>query len=90
MKFGVSMDELQAANAEISPNAMSIGQAIKIPSNPANPSGEPSPPAAPFTVQQIECYPAADKGMWCFILVHNDFSDFMENVSAQVTLVDFE
>jgi len=26
--------------------------------------------------------------MWCFVLVHNDFSDFMENVSAQVTLVD--
>ena len=26
--------------------------------------------------------------MWCFVLVHNDFSDFMENVSVQVTLVD--
>jgi hypothetical protein len=26
--------------------------------------------------------------MWCFVLVQNDFSDFMENVSAQVTLVD--
>jgi hypothetical protein len=26
--------------------------------------------------------------MWCFVLVHNEFTDFMENVSAQVTLVD--
>jgi hypothetical protein len=26
--------------------------------------------------------------MWCFVLAHNDFSDFIENVSAQVTLVD--
>jgi hypothetical protein len=26
--------------------------------------------------------------MWCFVLVRNEFSDFMENVSAQVTLVD--
>jgi hypothetical protein len=26
--------------------------------------------------------------MWCFILVRNDFSEFMENVSAQVTLLD--
>ena len=88
LKFGVSMDDLQAANPEISPNAMSIGQVIKIPSNPDNPSGEPTPTPAPFTVQQIECYPTADKGMWCFVLVHNDFSDFLENVSAQVTLVD--
>src|ERR1041384_2367220 len=84
LKFGVSMDELQAANPEISPNAMSIGQTIKIPSNPDNPSGEPTPTPAPFTVQQIECYPTAEKGMWCFILAHNDLPDSLENVSAQI------
>ncbi|HJQ15273.1 MAG TPA: hypothetical protein VJ830_11045, partial [Anaerolineales bacterium] len=39
-------------------------------------------------IRQIECYPTADQGMWCFVLAHNDFTDFMENVSAQVTLVD--
>ena len=88
LQFGVSMDDLQAANPEISPNTMSIGQVIKIPSNPENPSGEPTPTPAPFTVQQIECYPTADNGMWCFVLVRNDFTEFMENVSAQVTLVD--
>ena len=87
-KFGVKLDDLQAANPEISPNAMSVGQVLKIPSNPDNPSGEPSPTPAPFTVQQIQCYPTIDKGMWCFVLAHNDSSNFMENVSAQVTLVD--
>lgn len=88
LQFGVSMDDLQAANPEISPNAMSVGQIINIPSNPENPSGEPTPTPAAFTVRQIECYPTADQGMWCFVLAHNDFPDFMENVSAQVTLVD--
>jgi LysM repeat protein len=88
LKFGVSMDDLQAANPEISPNAMSVGQVLKIPSNPENPSGEPTPTPVPFTIQQIECYPTADKGMWCFLLAYNDFSDFMENLSAQLTLVD--
>jgi LysM repeat protein len=88
LKFGVSMDDLQAANPDVSPNAMSVGQVINIPSNPANPSGEATPTPVPFNVQQIECYPTADKAMWCFVLVHNDFSDFVENVSAQVTLVD--
>jgi len=88
LKFGVSMNDLQAANPQISPNAMSVGQVLKIPSNPENPSAEPTPTPVPFTIQHLECYPTADKGMWCFILVHNDFSDFMEDVSAQVTLVD--
>ena len=87
-KFGVALDDLQAANPEISPNAMSVGQVLKIPSNPDNLSGEPTPTPAPFIVQQVECYPTADKGMWCFVLAHNDTPDFMENLSAQVTLVD--
>jgi len=88
LKFGVAIDELIAMNPEISPNAMSVGTVLKIPSNPINPSGESTPTPAPFTVEQIQCYPTANKGMWCFVLVHNDFPDFMENVSAQVTLVD--
>ena len=88
LKFGVSIDDLLTANPEISPNAMSVGQVINIPSNPENPSGEPTPTPAMFSIQQIECYPTADRGMWCFVLAHNDFPDFMENVSAQVTLVD--
>jgi LysM repeat protein len=88
LKFSVSIDGLQAANPEVATNAMSIGQVLNIPSNPENPSGEPTPTPAPFTVQQIECYPTADKGMWCFVQVHNDFPEIIENVSAQVTLVD--
>jgi len=88
LKFGVSMDDLQAANPEISPNAMSVGQVLNIPSNPENPSGEPPPTPAAVSIQQIECYPTADQGIWCFVLVHNDFPDFVENISAQVTFVD--
>jgi len=87
-KFGVSLDDLQAANPEVSSNAMSVGQVLKIPSNPDNPSGEPTPTPAPFIVQQIKCYSTVDKGMWCFVLAYNDTPDFMENLSAQVTLVD--
>ena len=88
LKFGVSIDELIAINPEVSPNAMSIGTTLKIPSIPNNPTAESTPTPAPFTVEQIECYPTTNKGMWCFMLAHNDFPDFMENVTAQVTLVD--
>lgn len=88
LRFGVSIDELIVINPEISPNAMSIGTTLKVPSNPENPTGESTPTPAPFTVEQIECYPTVDRGMWCFVLAHNDFYEFMENVSAQVTLVD--
>ena len=88
LKFGVTIDELIAMNPEISPNAMSVGTVLKVPSNPVNPSGESTPTPAPFTVEQVQCYPTTNKGMWCFVLARNHYSDFMENLSVQVTLVN--
>ena len=88
LKFGVTIDELIAMNPDISPNAMSVGTVLKVPSNPVNPSGESTPTSAPFTVEQVQCYPTTNKGMWCFVLARNDYSDFMENLSVQVTLVN--
>ena len=88
LRFGVSIDELIAVNPEVNPSAMSIETVLKIPSNPENPTGEATPTPAPFTVEQIECYPTANQGMWCFVLAHNDSPEFMENLSVQVTLVD--
>ncbi len=87
-KFSVSLDDLQAANPEINANSMSVGLVIKIPSNPENPAGEATPLPAPFIVSQIECYPTVDQGMWCFVLARNDSNDMLENLSAQVTLID--
>ncbi|MGC8855320.1 MAG: LysM peptidoglycan-binding domain-containing protein [Anaerolineae bacterium] len=87
-KFGVSLDALQAANPQVSANAMPVGTVLNIPSSPANPSGEEMPVPAPLTVQQVQCFADLAQGRWCFVLVHNDFADFMENISAQVILLD--
>ncbi|MBN1451949.1 MAG: LysM peptidoglycan-binding domain-containing protein [Anaerolineales bacterium] len=95
-KFGVSLDELLVANPDVSPNSMSIGTKLNIPSDPANPTGAstsmPVPVSSPqgASVEQIECYPTADRGMWCFVLIHNDTPDVIENLSAQVTLLDVD
>lgn len=85
-KFNVSLDVLMAANPNVDPNSMPLGQKLDIPSNPRNPTGESTPTPAPFPVQQIACYPTSDGGMWCFVLAHNDSNDFMENITAQVSL----
>ncbi len=87
-KFHVSLDALMAANPTIDPNSMTVGHTILIPGNPANSSGQGTPTPVPFPVRQIACHPTADGGMWCSILVHNDSSNFIENVTAQVTLLD--
>ena len=87
-KFGVSLDELVAANPDVSPNSMSIGTKLNVPSNPANPDSASPPTPVPAAVKQIECYPTTDQGMWCFVLIYNDTQDVIENLSAQVTLLN--
>jgi len=89
-QFHISLDALMAANPDVNPSGMSIGQVLKIPSSPQNPTGEGTPTPVPFPVQRVACHPTADGGLWCFVLVRNDFSNFMENVTAQITLVDAE
>jgi LysM repeat protein len=87
-KFNVSLDALLEVNPQVDPNGMSVGTTLKIPSNPKNPTGEATPTPVPFPVEQIACHPTLDRGLWCFVLVRNDSSDLMENITAQVTLLD--
>ena len=87
-KFGISLDELLAANPEVSPNSMSVGTKLSVPGRTTKPSVASTSTPVPAPVKGIECYPTADQGMWCFVLVHNDMTDVIENLSAQVTLLD--
>ncbi len=85
--FNVSLSALMAANPGVDPNSISVGQTLKIPSQP-NPAGASTPTPVPFPVRQIACYPTSDRGMWCFVLASNNSSNPMEDVTAQITLLD--
>jgi LysM repeat protein len=76
-----------AANPGVDPNTISIGQTLKIPSQ-QNASGASTPTPVPFPVKQIACYPTSERGMWCFVLIHNNSSNPIEDVTAQITLLD--
>jgi LysM repeat protein len=87
LRYGITVDQLVVANPDVSPNSMSVGTELMIPGRSFTPAASTSTPV-PLPVRQIECYPTADQGMWCFVLVYNDTSTTVENLSAQVTLVD--
>lgn len=86
-KFGVSLDALIAANPTVSPNAMPIGAALRIPTDQNNPTGESTPTPVPFVILQVDCYPTLDGGMWCFALARNDSDAALENLSARISLL---
>jgi LysM repeat protein len=88
-KFKISQDDLRAANPDVSPNSMPVGATLLIPDNSnalAARGATPTPVPAPVT--QTVCHPTADNGLWCFALIQNNTPDILENVSAQITLLD--
>jgi LysM repeat protein len=87
-QFNISQDELRAANPDVSPNSMIIGSTLLIPDNSAAPAGAFTPTPVPAPVTQTVCHPSAEDGLWCFALIQNNTDELIENVSAQITLLD--
>jgi LysM repeat protein len=87
-KFKISMDELRAANPDVSPNSMSIGMTLVIPDLSAAIADASTPTPVPVPITQTVCHPSADNGLWCFALIQNNSATPLENISAQITLLD--
>jgi LysM repeat protein len=87
-QFKISQDELRAANPGISPNSMPVGETLLIPDSSAPFAAASTLTPVPVPITQAVCHPTADAGMWCFALIQNDTPDILENVSAQITLLD--
>jgi len=87
-KFKISLDDLSTANPDVNPNSMSTGTTLLIPDRPFTNSDLPTLTPIPAPITQTVCHPSADNGLWCFALVQNNSAELLENVSAQITLLD--
>jgi LysM repeat protein len=87
-KFKISQDALRAANPDLNPNSMTIGGTILIPDPSAALAAASTPTPVPAPVTQAVCHPSADSGLWCFALIQNNAADILENISAQIVLLD--
>jgi hypothetical protein len=93
-RFNVSPQQIMTANPTINPRAMGPGTILLIPITPgpdatATPLIELSPTATPLfaDIQPPDCYPDSLGGLWCFVLVTNDSSEPVENVSGEIALL---
>jgi LysM repeat protein len=87
-QFKISQNELRAANPDVSPNSMSVGATLLIPDKSTILTTASTLTPVPVPVTQTICHPTADNGLWCFALIQNNTPDILENVSAQITLLD--
>jgi hypothetical protein len=89
LKYGVSLEAIKTANPGLNPNFLTVGKSVVIPIQ-ATPASTSVPPPTPVPVRMAapRCYPTADGGLWCFVLVNNDQQLGLENLSAWIRLAD--
>ena len=89
-RYGITLEDLMAANPEVDPNLLKIGAVLIVPaSNLPIPSSEaPTPTPIPLETGRLRCTRSADGGAWCFWPVRNPHDFALENISALVRLAD--
>src|SRR5574341_1143096 len=88
VKYGVSVEALQAANNGVQPEYLSIGAVLVIPGSEGgevvNVGAAPTP--VPIPLSAPACYPTPTAALFCFVEARNPADVAMENVSARITL----
>lgn len=87
LRYGISLEELQAANPEVNPRLLSVGTVLVIPLGDSIPSSPVTATPLPIQFKTPNCYTVPD-GTWCFLIVNNDRSRPMENISSRIVLYD--
>lgn len=85
-QFGISLQELQAANPTVDPHYMGPGLQLVIPISGEIPQNLPTATAYPVDVEQPLCYPAGDGGVWCVAEIHNNQNISLENLAMWIGL----
>ena len=95
LRYGISLDELKAANPTVIPNMMSVGTVLIIPITPTPPATGTNPELPvqtpdPFSPLQMAmapiCYQDALGGAYCFAQLENTSESPVENPSVRFTL----
>jgi LysM repeat protein len=84
-RFGITLDELQVANPEVSPNYLSVGTQLVIPIK-FDEEETAAEQLLPIEEGEIECFQIHSGGVWCYWVVGNTLEHPVENITAVIRL----
>ncbi len=89
LAFGLTREELLAANPGMNPDLLSIGQKLLIPAPGGQGTATPIPTPTPLPMQVADprCFPSTSGGLWCLVSVTNTTGSTVEGLSGLLTLV---
>src|SRR5512139_2758395 len=64
-RYGVSLEDIQAANPGVDPHYLSVGKQIVIPISGEITQTLTTPTPISISARSVKCYPAGDRSSWC-------------------------
>ena len=83
-QYGVSLDDLKAANPSVDPRMMSVGLQLVIPLAGEIPETMPTATPLAVTWDQPVCYITGEEGAWCILTIINNLDSSVENLSVHI------
>lgn len=89
-RYGVELGDLLAANPDINPRFLRVGDQLVIPieGDPAAAAGLPTATPVPFVVGEPVCYRTPSDALWCLVVASNPSDQALEGVAVEVALLD--
>ena len=88
LRYGITLQALQAANPEVDPQFLSVDAQLIIPLGDEIQAEIPNPTAVNMDWSGPTCYPTGEGGHFCFLLVENNLFVSVENMSAWIGLYE--
>jgi LysM repeat protein len=85
-RYGIGLEELLNANPEVNPSLMVVGTELIVPFSETNLPIFATPTPLALAVEPARCYRDVQGGAWCFILITNNHTKSIENVTARIYL----
>ncbi|MCP4141116.1 MAG: LysM peptidoglycan-binding domain-containing protein [Chloroflexi bacterium] len=89
LKFGITTNDLIAANPDVQPSAMSVGQELLIPDGEEKALTASTLVPLAIEISAPNCYPTLSGGVWCFVSAENKTGASVENISAEIKAFDY-
>ena len=88
--YGITLEELQAANPDVNPALLSIGSKLIIPPGRAPTATAVAPTPTPWgvTTGEMNCLFGRSGGLHCFVPVSNERKNPAQYLSASISLVN--
>jgi len=86
-QFDIPLEALLNANPSAENQPLIVGQELIIPMAD-KPGATLTITPFPIQISQVNCYESQDESLQCLVLIKNDFSEWIQNLSTLIHLID--